>query len=114
MAFGAVRLTGNYAARLHHTLPAFLIAAILLALAPAWAVGFDGARIDLLNGGTSMALALKALGGVPPFTWLVDGVPVVTLEPRRDSSWEGPGRGFARLSVIDAHGDTATATIRVE
>jgi penicillin-binding protein 1C len=57
---------------------------------------------------------LKALGGVPPFTWLADGMPVVTMEPRRDSLWEHPGRGFARLSVIDAKGATATAMVRVE
>ncbi len=74
----------------------------------------DGARIDLLSGSATAALALKALGGVPPFTWLADGVPVVTMEPRRESLWETPARGFARLSVIDAEGATATAIVRVE
>ena len=74
----------------------------------------DGARIDLTDAGTDAALALKALGGIPPFTWLVDGVPVATLEVRRQSLWENPGRGFARLSVIDAKGATATAMVRVE
>ncbi len=74
----------------------------------------DGARVDLLDGGATAALALKALGGVPPFTWLADGVPVATMEPRRESLWEKPGRGFARLSVIDAEGATASAMVRVE
>ncbi len=74
----------------------------------------DGARIDLLSDGDMAALALKALGGVPPFTWLVDGVPVVTMERRRESLWENPGRGFVRLSVTDAKGATATAMVRVE
>jgi len=74
----------------------------------------NGARVDLLGDGTAAALALKALGGVPPFTWLADGVPVVTMEPRREALWEHPGRGFARLSVIDADGATATAMVRVE
>ncbi len=73
----------------------------------------DGARVDLQNDDNA-ALALKALGGVPPFTWLADGVPVVTMEPRREAQWESPGRGFARLSVIDAEGATATAMVRVE
>ncbi|MBI2717562.1 MAG: penicillin-binding protein 1C [Rhizobiales bacterium] len=72
----------------------------------------DGARIDLGNGGA--ALALKALGGVAPFTWLADGVPVASDETRRQSLWERPGRGFARLSVIDARGATATSRVRVE
>ena len=70
----------------------------------------DGARIDMEVGGG--ALALKALGGVPPFTWLVDGVPVASRELRRQSLWERPGPGFARLSVIDAAGRTASASGR--
>jgi penicillin-binding protein 1C len=74
----------------------------------------DGAEIDLTSAGDGAVLALKALGGVPPFTWLVDGVPVVTQEVRRQSLWENPGRGFARLSVIDATGAAATAKVRVE
>ena len=73
----------------------------------------DGARIDMEAAGEG-ALALKALGGVPPFTWLVDGVPVASRELRRQSLWERPGPGFARLSVIDAAGKTASATIRIE
>ena len=59
-------------------------------------------------------LALKVNGGTAPFTWMVDGVPVVSGEQRRDAFWDRPGRGFARLSVIDAKGMTATARIRVE
>ncbi|MFO1123653.1 MAG: penicillin-binding protein 1C [Hyphomicrobiales bacterium] len=74
----------------------------------------DGARIDLSGSDGDPVLALKVNGGTAPFTWLVDGVPVVSGEQRRDSFWESPGRGFARLSVIDAKGMTATARIRVE
>ncbi|MFN8831140.1 MAG: penicillin-binding protein 1C [Labrys sp. (in: a-proteobacteria)] len=74
----------------------------------------DGARIDLSSSGEGVPLALKASGGSPPFTWLVDGVPVVTAERRRQAVWEQPNRGFSRVSVIDARGETATATIRVE
>jgi penicillin-binding protein 1C len=74
----------------------------------------DGARVDLADEGADAALALKVLGGVPPFTWLVDGVPVASQEVRRQSLWEHPGKGFARLSVIDAKGATASARVRVE
>jgi penicillin-binding protein 1C len=74
----------------------------------------DGARIDISDSNGISSLALKVNGGVAPFTWLVDGVPVISGEQRRDAFWDGPGRGFARLSVIDARGATATARIRVE
>ncbi len=80
---------------------------------PAIAFPPDGALIDL-EGETGGAVSLKVYGGVPPFTWLVDGVPVTANEFRRDAFWEAAARGFARLSVIDAKGQTATARIRVE
>ena len=80
----------------------------------------DGARIDLglLAKGLAAAdvgpLALKALGGVPPLTWLVNGVPVTGPEPRRNAAWQPDGAGFARVSVIDARGSTASVRIRLE
>lgn len=73
----------------------------------------DGARIDL-DGDAAPALSLKVYGGTPPFTWLADGIPVAEREFRRDAFWEQPTRGFARLSVIDAKGKTASARVRVE
>ena len=47
-------------------------------------------------------------------TWLADGIPIAEREFRRDSLWDQPSRGFARLSVIDAKGKTASARVRVE
>ena len=78
---------------------------------PAIAFPPDGARIEL---GSDPALSLKVLGGTPPFTWLADGVPIATQEFRRDTFWDTALKGFARLSVIDAKGKTATARVRVE
>ncbi len=80
---------------------------------PAIAFPPDGARIDL-DGDATAGVSLKVNGGTPPFTWLVDGVPVTANEFRRDTFWEEPARGFARLSVIDSKGKTATARVRVE
>jgi penicillin-binding protein 1C len=80
---------------------------------PAIAFPPDGARIDL-DGEDAPALSLKVYGGTPPFTWLADGVPIAQGEFRRDTFWEAPTSGFARLSVIDAKGKTATARVRVE
>ena len=80
---------------------------------PAIAFPPDGARIDLA-GDAAPALSLKVYGGTPPFTWLADGIPIAEREFRRDAFWDQPAHGFARLSVIDAKGKTATARIRVE
>ncbi|MFB0490598.1 penicillin-binding protein 1C [Methylobacterium sp. OAE515] len=82
----------------------------------------DGARIDLGLGaaghegeGTAdgPALALKALGGVPPLTWLIDGQPVVQT-PRRRAAWSPTGAGFARISVLDSTGASDSVSIRLE
>lgn len=77
----------------------------------------DGARVDLglrLLGPRAEPLALKASGGVPPLRWLVNGAPLGEADVRRQASWQADGAGFAEVSVIDARGATATASIRVE
>jgi penicillin-binding protein 1C len=77
----------------------------------------DGARIDLglsdLNDAHS-ALALKAQGGVPPLTWVINGAPVSEPELRRQSAWTPDGAGFARVSVIDAKGASDSVVVRLE
>ena len=70
----------------------------------------DGARIDA----EGQSISLKVNGGTPPFTWLADGVPVASGEIRRNAFWDTAAKGFARLSVIDARGKTATSHIRLE
>ena len=78
----------------------------------------DGARIDLglAPGGAGRdgeAVALKALGGVPPLTWLIDGQPVVqTLRHRAE--WFPQGVGFARISVLDSTGASDSVAVRLE
>jgi penicillin-binding protein 1C len=77
----------------------------------------EGARVDLglTQAGTDLAtLALKAQGGVLPITWLVNGAPVGSATPRRQSLWRPDGAGFARVSVIDAMGATDSVTVRLE
>ena len=58
-------------------------------------------------------LVLKAEGGALPLTWLIDGTPVDTDPFRRDASWQPDGRGFARLTVIDARGRADRVTVRL-
>jgi penicillin-binding protein 1C len=76
----------------------------------------DGGDIDLglASGGNTMPLALKALGGLPPLTWLVNGAPVVRNELRRNTAWAPDGAGFVRLTVIDSAGATDSVSVRLE
>jgi penicillin-binding protein 1C len=77
----------------------------------------DGSRVDLgLTQAPAPAgpLALKAAGGVPPLTWLVNGAPVGAPDLRRQSTWTPDGAGFARVSVIDASGATDSVMVRLE
>ena len=76
----------------------------------------DGAKIDLgiADGAHDAPLALKALGGVPPFAWYVNGAPVGEAELRRNAAWRPDGAGFARVTVVDSKGASDAVTIRLE
>ncbi|HTZ66966.1 MAG TPA: penicillin-binding protein 1C [Roseiarcus sp.] len=76
----------------------------------------DGALIDLglKEGERDHPLALKALGGSPPFAWFVNGAPVGEAEIRRQSAWKPDGAGFARVSVTDSTGASDAVTVRLE
>ncbi len=79
----------------------------------------DGAEIDLgLLAKTGVneigPLALKALGGAPPLIWMINGVPVTQPDARRTASWLPDSAGFARVSVVDAKGATASVRVRLE
>ncbi|MEZ5839835.1 MAG: penicillin-binding protein 1C [Hyphomicrobiales bacterium] len=77
----------------------------------------DGAAVDLGATGAPSApspLALKAAGGRLPLTFMVNGRPVASSPHRREASWAPDGPGFAHLSVIDADGVVAGATVRIE
>ena len=78
-------------------------------LAPSVAFPPDGAVLAE----TADSLVLKVRDGHAPFTWLVDGKPLVTGEREREVSVAAPGKGFITLSVIDADGRAAKSRIRV-
>lgn len=93
------------------TLAATALAPLKIAYPP------DGARVDLgLAGGREGApeLALKAQGGAPPLTWMVNGAPLGAPEPRRVSAWKADGAGFARISVMDATGAVDSVEVRLD
>jgi penicillin-binding protein 1C len=92
------------------TVAAMTTPALKLAFPP------DGARIDLsaaaLDG--DGRLNLKAAGGAPPYTWLVDGTPVTEPQRRRETQWRPPGKGFLRISVVDATGASESVSVRLQ
>jgi penicillin-binding protein 1C len=93
------------------TFAAAMVAPLTIAFPP------DGARIDLGLGETmrgAASLALKAEGGVPPFTWIVNGAPLGDPDLRRRATYVPDGAGFARVSVIDSRGDTDSVVVRLE
>jgi penicillin-binding protein 1C len=57
---------------------------------------------------------LEAAGGHGPLRWLADGKPLPQGEPRRELFWNPDSVGFTRLTVIDAAGRSAHATVRLE
>jgi penicillin-binding protein 1C len=77
----------------------------------------QGAQVDLglqQKRAAAASLALKAQGGVPPFTWIVNGVPIGAPDSRRETTWTPDGAGFARVSVIDAKGASDSVVVRLE
>jgi penicillin-binding protein 1C len=57
---------------------------------------------------------LEAAGGSAPLRWLADGRPLPQGAPRRTLFWNPAGVGFTRLTVVDAAGRSAHATVRLE
>jgi len=68
--------------------------------------------LKLLDG--TGRLNLKAAGGSPPYTWLVDGTPVTEPQRRRETQWQPRGKGFMRISVIDATGASESVSVRLQ
>ncbi|ACA14974.1 penicillin-binding protein 1C [Methylobacterium sp. 4-46] len=74
----------------------------------------DGARVDLgFAEGAPAGLALKALGGTLPLTWMVNSLPLPEAA-RRQAEWQPDGAGFARISVMDATGASDSVVVRLE
>lgn len=63
--------------------------------------------------GPGAAVTFSAAGGRRPLTWMVDGRPLAASETRREVSWRPAGPGFARVTVIDADGRSASAEFQV-
>jgi penicillin-binding protein 1C len=66
-----------------------------------------------LEAGGATPIALEAAGGVPPYRWAVNGVPLPPLPRGSIPSWQPDGAGFTRISVIDQANASVSAEIRV-
>lgn len=58
-------------------------------------------------------VTLRAAGGRRPLAFMVDGAPIPHEAARREAAWVPPGPGFYRVTVLDADGAAASASIRV-
>jgi penicillin-binding protein 1C len=58
-------------------------------------------------------VVLRVMGGRRPLTFLVDGAKLPADPARREAAWQPQGPGFYRLTVLDAEGSVARATVRV-
>ncbi|WP_312528631.1 penicillin-binding protein 1C [Paracoccus sp. (in: a-proteobacteria)] len=68
----------------------------------------DGAEMD-----SQGPISAKARGGRGPYTFLLNGAPAATAVGQPSAILANPGPGFARITVIDADGLSATASIRL-
>ncbi|MFZ2099461.1 MAG: penicillin-binding transpeptidase domain-containing protein, partial [Oricola sp.] len=75
-----------------------------------------GARVELTgaSGGGFSPLVLKLQGGKAPFRWIANGEPLDGVFRRRTASWMPDGRGFSKLTVIDAAGRATTVDILIQ
>jgi penicillin-binding protein 1C len=82
-------------------------------LEPAVRIAFppDRSEIEVEEGAR---VTVKAEGGALPLTWLLDGEPIASDPQRREVELPAEGRGFFRLSVIDARGRADRVTIRMK
>ena len=72
----------------------------------------DGSIVELpARAGDPAPLPLVAAGGARPFLWMVNGAPIETSMISRQTAWVPDGPGQARITVIDANGDSVSAEI---
>ena len=76
----------------------------------------DASELSLDVDASSVArpILVKAEGGELPLTFLLDDVPVATEPRKRDTFVTPTGKGFAKLSVIDAKGHVDRVTVRFD
>jgi len=80
---------------------------------PAIAFPPDGAVVSLPGRSDVIkTVPLKADGGRAPLTWMVNGAVVGSYGQYDEAGFTPDGEGFARITVVDADGRSATARTR--
>jgi len=79
--------------------------------APSILYPVDGTVLRLAD--LERGLALEASGGQRPLAWLVNREPLATTRWRRNANWRPDGPGFVNVTVIDALGRSAAASVRI-
>ena len=79
-------------------------------IGPAIAFPPDGSLLDLAGG----ELIAKVRDGQAPFTWLINGSPIVSNANGRQIQVTAPEEGFVSLSVIDRNGMSTKAQFRLK
>jgi len=59
-------------------------------------------------------VALSATGGLPPYRWIIDGMPQPPPPIGDDPSWLPPSPGFFRITAIDQTGQIASETVQIK
>ncbi len=78
-------------------------------------IAFPPDRAELEHDeGEDAAVMLKAEGGALPLTWFADGAPITAEAEGREVEWHPGGRGFTRITVIDAKGKSDRVNIRLK
>ena len=65
------------------------------------------------DGNEPALLTFSAAGGRRPLSWVVNGQPLPAGDSRREVQWRPDGPGFARVTVIDADGRSASADFQL-
>ena len=85
---------------------------------PAVRIAFppEGSRVALARvaAGVSEPIAFKAEGGTLPLTWFVNGEPIARKSRARTAFWKPDGKGFVRLTIVDAKGLSDSVVFRLD
>lgn len=74
----------------------------------------DAAHVEVgLADGPGTDLSLKVRNGQPPFTWYVDGAPILRGLFDRQAAWKPAEAGFIDISVVDSAGAAASSRVFV-
>lgn len=76
-------------------------------------IAFPPDRAEVALEDPNSPIVFRASGGVLPLTWMIDDAPIPSKEHERSVSWGAKGRGYIKVSVIDAKGRVDRVVVRL-